>query len=76
MHEVQAEIAQGFRLSFDHFGRSSSQRNHHLTQHFAGVLDANGLIEEVLERQVFSIDDNRFHVEEKAVFFVPRGTSR
>lgn len=60
MHEVQAEIARGFRLSFDHFGRSSSQRNHKLTQHFAGVLADNGLIEEVAEKQVFSIDDNRF----------------
>jgi methionyl-tRNA synthetase len=60
MHAVQAEIARGFRLSFDHFGRSSSPRNHRLTQHFAGVLDANGLIAEVAEKQVFSIDDNRF----------------
>ena len=60
MHAVQAEIARGFRLSFDHFGRSSSQRNHRLTQHFAGVLADNGLIEEVLEKQIFSIDDNRF----------------
>ncbi|WP_309668365.1 methionine--tRNA ligase [Tabrizicola sp.] len=60
MHQVQAEIARGFRLSFDHFGRSSSQRNHRLTQHFAGRLAANGLIEEVSEKQVFSIDDNRF----------------
>ena len=60
MHAVQAEIARGFRLSFDHFGRSSSQRNHRLTQHFAGVLAENGLIEEVSEKQIFSIDDNRF----------------
>jgi methionyl-tRNA synthetase len=60
MHQVQAEIARGFRLSFDHFGRSSSQRNHRLTQHFAGKLAENGLIEEVSEKQVFSIDDNRF----------------
>ena len=60
MHAVQAEIARGFRLSFDHFGRSSSQRNHKLTQHFAGVLAANGLIEEVSESQIFSIDDMRF----------------
>ncbi len=60
MHKVQAEIAQGFRLSFDHFGRSSSQRNHRLTQHFAGALQAQGLISEVMEKQVFSIDDNRF----------------
>jgi methionyl-tRNA synthetase len=60
MHLVQAEIARGFRLSFDHFGRSSSGRNHALTQHFAGKLADNGLIEEVSEKQVFSIDDNRF----------------
>ena len=33
-----AELARGFRLSFDHFGRSSSPQNHRLTQHFAGVL--------------------------------------
>ncbi|MFA9230021.1 MAG: methionine--tRNA ligase [Microgenomates group bacterium] len=60
MHEVQAEIARGFRLSFDHFGRSSSARNHRLTQSFAGALDRAGLIAEVSEKQVFSIDDNRF----------------
>ena len=60
MHDVQAEIARGFRLSFDHFGRSSSQRNHKLTQHFAGVLADNGLIREVSESQVYSIDDGRF----------------
>ncbi|MEY4779372.1 MAG: hypothetical protein RLZZ607_685 [Pseudomonadota bacterium] len=60
MHDVQAEIARGFQLSFDHFGRSSSQRNHKLTQHFAGVLADNGLIREVAESQVYSIDDGRF----------------
>ncbi|MFT6775572.1 MAG: methionyl-tRNA synthetase, partial [Paracoccaceae bacterium] len=38
MHDVQAGIANGFRLSFDHFGRSSSQRNHTITQHLAGRL--------------------------------------
>ncbi|WP_374424064.1 methionine--tRNA ligase [Paracoccus sp. (in: a-proteobacteria)] len=60
MHEVQAGIAQNFGLSFDHFGRSSSERNHILTQHFAGKLDENGWISEVEERQVYSIDDGRF----------------
>ncbi len=60
MHEVQAEIARGFRLSFDHFGRSSSARNHKLTQAFAARLDAMGLIREVSEKQVYSIDDKRF----------------
>ncbi len=60
MHTVQRGIADGFRLSFDHFGRSSSLRNRHLTQHFAGKLADAGLIEEVSEKQMFSITDNRF----------------
>jgi methionyl-tRNA synthetase len=60
MHDVQARIAKGFRLSFDHFGRSSSARNHALTQAFAGRLADNGLIREVSEKMIFSIDDNRF----------------
>lgn len=60
MHDVQADIARRFGLSFDHFGRSSSERNHILTQHFAGKLDENGLISEVDESQVYSIDDGRF----------------
>ena len=60
MHAVQAEIARGFRLSFDHFGRSSSPQNHALTQHFAGKLADNGLIREVSEKQVYSIADGRF----------------
>ncbi|MDZ4134795.1 MAG: class I tRNA ligase family protein, partial [Paracoccaceae bacterium] len=60
MHGIQKAIADGFRLSFDHFGRSSSPRNHRLTQHFAGALADNGFIEEVSEKQVFSITDNRF----------------
>ena len=60
MHEVQARIAEGFRLSFDHFGRSSSPQNHRLTQHFAGRLADAGLIEEVTEKQVYSNADGRF----------------
>lgn len=60
MHGVQAELARGFRLSFDHFGRSSSGRNHALTQHFAGRLADAGLIAEVSEMQVYSVDDGRF----------------
>ncbi len=60
MHEVQAGIAKGFGLSFDHFGRSSSPENRKLTQHFAGRLNAEGLIEEKLEKQVYSNADSRF----------------
>ena len=60
MHEVQAKLAKGFCLSFDHFGRSSSRENHKLTQHFAGQLEAAGLINEVRETQIYSHVDKRF----------------
>ncbi|MGR3342049.1 MAG: methionine--tRNA ligase [Paracoccaceae bacterium] len=60
MHTIQARIADGFRLSFDHFGRSSSAQNHALTQHFAAKLADNGLIEEVTEKQIYSRADGRF----------------
>ncbi|CUH51891.1 methionine--tRNA ligase [Shimia marina] len=60
MHDVQAKIAEGFRLSFDHYGRSSSPQNHALTQHFAGRLAEMGLIREVTEKMVYSNADGRF----------------
>ena len=60
MHELQSKIAHQFGLSFDHFGRSSSDQNHKLTQHFAGRLADAGLIQEVSEKQVYSHADGRF----------------
>jgi len=60
MHQVQADIAKRFGLSFDHFGRSSSPQNHALTQHFAVKLYENGLIEERSETQMYSPTDGRF----------------
>ena len=60
MWQVQKELSDGFGLSFDHFGRSSSPQNTALTQHFAGKLHEAGLIEEVTEKQVYSNADGRF----------------
>lgn len=60
LHAEQSKLADGFRLSFDHYGRSSSDRNHKLTQYFAGKLADNGFIEEVTEKQVYSNADGRF----------------
>jgi len=60
MWALQKGLADGFRVSFDHFGRSSSERNHRLTQHFAGRLYEAGLIEERVERQIYSPADGRF----------------
>lgn len=59
-HDHQKAIGDQFGLSWDFFGRSSSTQNHELTQHFADVLEANGLIEERIDSQIFSIDDDRF----------------
>jgi methionyl-tRNA synthetase len=60
MHAVQSKIADGFGLSFDHFGRSSSAQNQSLTQHFAGVLADQDLIAEVSETQMYSHADGRY----------------
>lgn len=59
-HDIQVTAGEGFSLSFDYFGRTSNTPNIELTQHFAGVLEEKGLIEERVEEQVFSIDDDRF----------------
>ena len=59
-HEVQKSAGQAFGLSFDVFGRSSKAPNRRLTQHFAAALEKNGLIEERVDRMVYSIDDARF----------------
>ncbi len=60
MHVVQKDIAEGFGLSFDYFGRSSSGRNRQITQHLAAALGREGLIEEVSEKQVYSHADKRY----------------
>ena len=50
----RSACGQGFSLSFDWFGRSSNPPNHELTQHFAEVLEKNGLIEErIVEADLF-----------------------
>src|ERR671920_281170 len=45
-HEIQKRIGESFGLSWDFFGRSSSEQNRRLTQQFADVLEDRGLIEE------------------------------
>ncbi|MCA1457173.1 methionine--tRNA ligase [Bradyrhizobium sp. BRP22] len=59
-HVIQSDIYRRLNLSFDHFGRSSSPRNHALTQHFFARLEQNGFIEERTLNQVFSGADDRF----------------
>lgn len=59
-HLLQKGIYDGFEMSFDHFGRSSSKENEELTQHFARKLYENGYIEERAIRQIYSPTDGRF----------------
>lgn len=59
-HEIQKAAGEAFHLSFDWFGRSSSDANRRLTQHFARVLEDQGLIEERVDRMIYSVDDARF----------------
>ena len=59
-YEIQRAAGEGFALSYDHFGRSSREENHKLTQHFAHILEQKGLIEERVSKQVYSVDDGRF----------------
>jgi methionyl-tRNA synthetase len=59
-HDIQARAGEAFGLSFDHFGRSSNPPNHRLTQHFAAVLEDNGLIEERVDEQIYSVEDQRY----------------
>nr|WSX48944.1 methionine--tRNA ligase [Streptomyces sp. NBC_00974] len=59
-HDAQKAVYDGFELSFDYFGRSSSAQNVEITQHFARRLQENGFIEERAIRQVYSPVDGRF----------------
>jgi methionyl-tRNA synthetase len=59
-HAIQHDLGRRFGLSWDWFGRSSSPANARLTQHFADMLEDNGLIEERTDHLLYSVDDARF----------------
>lgn len=59
-YTLQKKIYSDFNLSFDWFGRTSSQENATLTQHLYQKLEENGLIEEKQMEQVYSVSDQRF----------------
>jgi len=60
MHEAQAGAGASFKLSYDYFGRSSSESTRRLTQDFALALESNGFIEERTSKQVYSVADGRY----------------
>jgi methionyl-tRNA synthetase len=59
-HRLQHDVGRAYGLSWDWFGRSSSPQNARLTQHFADVLEDNDLIEERVDKLVYSLADKRF----------------
>jgi methionyl-tRNA synthetase len=59
-HALQRTVGEGFGLSWDWFGRSSSPENRRLTQEFADVLEDHGLIEERTDKMIYSVEDGRF----------------
>jgi methionyl-tRNA synthetase len=59
-HHIQHDLGRRFGLSWDLFGRTSSPQNGELVHHFAAALEANGLIEERVDKMVYSLTDKRF----------------
>ncbi|HEY9736192.1 MAG TPA: methionine--tRNA ligase [Trichocoleus sp.] len=71
-YERQKDVYSRFGLSFDYFGRTSSQENHDLTQHFYQRLDENGFIEEREISQMYSLADERFLPDRYVVGTCPK----
>ncbi|MBR1915254.1 MAG: methionine--tRNA ligase [Alphaproteobacteria bacterium] len=59
-HERHYKTYKDFNLSFDYFGRTSSEQNRQITYQIFEALDKNGFIEEREVKQVYSIDDKMF----------------
>lgn len=59
-HDLHTEMYKGFNLSFDYFGRTSSEQNKEITYRIFHALEKNGLIEERITNQVYSPDDDRY----------------
>lgn len=59
-HDLHAQMYQGFDLSYDYFGRTSSEQNKEIVYRIFNELDKNGYITEKTTKQVYSPDDNRY----------------
>ena len=59
-HDRHYRTYKDFELSFDYFGRPSSEQNKEMTYHIFEQLDKNGFIEERTVKQIYSIDDKMF----------------
>ena len=59
-HDLHVEMYKGFNLSFDYFGRTSSEQNKEIVYRIYHELDKKGLITEKVTKQVYSPDDGRY----------------
>ncbi len=59
-HERHAQTYKDFNLSFDYFGRTSSEQNKEIVYHIFEQLDKNGFITEKTMKQIYSVDDKMF----------------
>lgn len=59
-HDLHVEMYKGFNLSFDYFGRTSSDQNKEIVYRIFKELDENGYISEKTTKQVYSSDDKRY----------------
>ena len=59
-HDRHYRTCKDFELSFDYFGRTSSEQNKEMTYHIFEQLDKNGFIEERTVKQIYSVDDKMF----------------
>ena len=59
-HERHKKTYKDFNLSFDFFGRSSSEQNKEMTYHIFEQIHKNGFITEKTMKQIYSVDDKMF----------------
>lgn len=59
-HALHKQMYDGFNISFDCFGGSSSDANKELTYRIFNGLDQNGYITEKITKQAYSADDGMF----------------
>lgn len=71
-HARQKAAYEGFDLSFDRFGRTSSAANRELTVRLFELLDRRGLIEDREIEQVWSPSDGRFLPDRYVLGTCPR----
>ncbi len=59
-HDLHVEMYKGFNMSFDYFGRTSSEQNKEIVYRIFQQLDENGYVTEKVTKQVYSPDDGRY----------------